>query len=48
MAGSFNYGIKGSAAIAKVSVCATQFHPEKSHDNGLKLLANFLIWDGTC
>lgn len=48
VAGSFDYGIKGSAAIAKGSVFATQFHPEKSHDNGLKLLANFLTWDGTC
>ena len=48
MAGSFDYGIKGSAAVAKDNVFATQFHPEKSHDNGLKLLANFLTWDGTC
>ena len=48
VAGSFNYGIKGSAAIVKGNVFATQFHPEKSHDNGLKLLANFLTWDGTC
>ncbi|MEC8267302.1 MAG: imidazole glycerol phosphate synthase subunit HisH [Pseudomonadota bacterium] len=48
VAGSFDYGIKGSAAIAKDNVFATQFHPEKSHDNGLKLLANFLRWDGTC
>ena len=48
VAGSFDYGIKGSAAIAKGNVFATQFHPEKSHDNGLKLLANFLTWDGTC
>jgi len=48
VAGSFDYGIKGSAAVAKDNVFATQFHPEKSHDNGLKLLANFLTWDGTC
>jgi glutamine amidotransferase len=46
--GSFDYGVKGCAAIAKGNVFATQFHPEKSHDNGLKLLANFLTWDGTC
>ena len=46
--GLFDYGIKGSAAIAKGNVFATQFHPEKSHDNGLKLLANFLTWDGIC
>ena len=48
VAGSFDYGVRGSAAIAKGNVFATQFHPEKSHDNGLKLLANFLTWDGTC
>jgi glutamine amidotransferase len=48
VAGSFDYGIKGSAAIAKGNVFASQFHPEKSHDNGLTLLANFLTWDGTC
>jgi glutamine amidotransferase len=48
VAGSFDYGINGSAAVAKDNVFATQFHPEKSHDNGLKLLANFLTWDGTC
>ena len=48
VAGTFDYGIKGSAAVAKDNVFATQFHPEKSHDNGLKLLANFLTWDGTC
>jgi glutamine amidotransferase len=48
VAGSFDYGLKGSAAISKGNVFAIQFHPEKSHDNGLKLLANFLTWDGTC
>jgi imidazole glycerol-phosphate synthase subunit HisH len=31
-----------TAAIAKDNVMAAQFHPEKSSDNGLKLLANFV------
>ena len=48
VAGAFDYGVKGSAAITKENVFATQFHPEKSHENGLKLLANFLTWDGKC
>jgi glutamine amidotransferase len=34
--------------VAHENVFATQFHPEKSHDNGVKLLANFLDWDGRC
>ena len=46
--GTFDYGVQGSAAVAKNNVFATQFHPEKSHDNGIKLLSNFLTWDGTC
>jgi glutamine amidotransferase len=34
------------AALAAGSVFATQFHPEKSAAAGLRLLANFLAWDG--
>lgn len=35
------YGIEFTAAIAKKSIYATQFHPEKSHTLGLKILENF-------
>ena len=46
--GTFDYGLEGAAAVADANVFATQFHPEKSHNNGVKLLANFLDWDGSC
>ena len=41
-----NYGVDFAAALAQDNVFATQFHPEKSHTNGLQLLSNFLAWDG--
>ncbi|OKH17765.1 imidazole glycerol phosphate synthase subunit HisH [[Limnothrix rosea] IAM M-220] len=33
-----------TAAIAKDNLMAMQFHPEKSSDIGLKMLANFVNW----
>lgn len=38
------YNGKMSAIIAKNNIFATQFHPEKSGEKGLKLLRNFLNW----
>lgn len=35
---------KVTAAIAKDNLIAMQFHPEKSADTGLKILANFVHW----
>lgn len=36
-----DYGIEFTAAVNKENVYATQFHPEKSGDTGLKMLKNF-------
>lgn len=43
---SCNYGLNFTAAIARENLFAVQFHPEKSHTAGLRLLHNFLHWDG--
>ncbi len=42
VAGECEYGGAITAAIEKNNIMATQFHPEKSQRNGLKLLRNFL------
>lgn len=39
------YGEQVTAAIQHENIFATQFHPEKSQENGLKLLKNFLSWN---
>ena len=39
-----DYGEQVTAAVAKENIFATQFHPEKSHDYGLRMLKNFLEW----
>ena len=42
IASTCNYGIDFLAAYESQNLFATQFHPEKSQSNGLKLLDNFL------
>ena len=41
-AASVHYGIEFCSALAKDNLVATQFHPEKSGDLGLKIYRNFL------
>lgn len=43
--GETDYGVRFSCAIARDNIFATQFHPEKSADQGLALYRNFLHWN---
>lgn len=38
------YGQKFCASVIRDNLFITQFHPEKSHDAGLRLLHNFIHW----
>jgi imidazole glycerol-phosphate synthase subunit HisH len=42
--GEAEYGARFTAALARDNIFATQFHPEKSADQGLALYKNFLNW----
>lgn len=46
VAGWTHYGIKFCSAVARGSLVAVQFHPEKSGRPGLALLGNFCRWRG--
>ena len=46
VAGTSEYGLEFTAAVAGEQLFAVQFHPEKSQRAGLALLSNFLAWDG--
>lgn len=44
IAATADYGVPITAAVQHLNIFATQFHPEKSQQNGLRVLENFLGW----
>lgn len=46
--GTTEYGGAVTAVVGRANVIGTQFHPEKSQVNGLRLIENFCRWDGKC
>jgi glutamine amidotransferase len=42
VAGTTSYGVSTCSMVIKDNLVATQFHPEKSGEHGLKMYANFL------
>jgi len=47
LAGISRYASSFTCAVARNNIFAVQFHPEKSQSAGLRLLSNFVTWDGT-
>lgn len=45
--GECQYGNRFTAAAGCGNIFATQFHPEKSQQAGLKMLKNFINWNGS-
>lgn len=46
IAGQTHYGVDFASALAHGNLFAVQFHPEKSQHAGLRLLRNFVAWQG--
>jgi len=46
IAGESSYPFPFTCAVARDNLFAVQFHPEKSAAAGLRLLQNFVSWDG--
>lgn len=42
--GETDYGVVFPSVVARENIVATQFHPEKSGDVGLRFYRNFLAW----
>ena len=41
---TYDFSFPVTAAISKENIFATQFHPEKSQDIGLRIIENFIDW----
>ncbi len=46
VAGETAYALRFTSAAARANIFAVQFHPEKSQRGGLRLLENFMSWNG--
>ncbi|MCC4115090.1 imidazole glycerol phosphate synthase subunit HisH [Aromatoleum toluclasticum] len=44
IAAETDYGLMFTSAVARDNIFAVQFHPEKSAQAGLRMLANFISW----
>ena len=45
--GTTEYGKTFASVVGSQNIVGVQFHPEKSQKNGLKLLSQFMKWDGS-